>query len=100
MVLRSAACRRRTKAGSNRHPQIGNKVIIGSGAQLLGPIRVRNNARVGSNAVVIADVEPGDIVVGVPAHPVGERLRLRGKITAFCGGVFGDRWQTRANTWR
>lgn len=65
--------------GSLRHPQVGNGVIIGSGAQLLGPIKIGNNARIGSNAVVICDVAAGDIVVGVPAHPVGEKLAFSDK---------------------
>lgn len=53
-----------------RHPQIGNRVIIGSGAQLLGPITVGDDARVGSNAVVVKDVPPAATVVGVPANEV------------------------------
>lgn len=56
-----------------RHPQIGNGVIIGSGAQLLGPIKIGDNARVGSNAVVVKDVESGTTVVGVPARVVPEK---------------------------
>lgn len=59
--------------GALRHPQIGNGVIIGAGAHLLGPIRIGENARVGSNAVVIGDVAAGDVVVGVPAHPVRKK---------------------------
>jgi serine O-acetyltransferase len=59
--------------GSLRHPQVGNRVIIGAGAQLLGPITVGNNARVGSNAVVVVDVAPNSTVVGVPAHAVSEK---------------------------
>ncbi|MCE2927197.1 MAG: serine O-acetyltransferase [Rickettsiales bacterium] len=59
--------------GAQRHPQIGHKVIIGSGAQLLGPILVGDHARVGSNAVVVKDVPAGAIVVGVPAHEVGNK---------------------------
>jgi len=51
-----------------RHPQIGNNVIIGAGAQLLGPIHVGDNARIGSNAVVVKDVPEGATMVGVPAH--------------------------------
>ncbi len=56
-----------------RHPQIGSGVIIGAGAQLLGPIRIGNNARIGSNAVVISDVETDATVVGVPARRVKEK---------------------------
>jgi len=56
-----------------RHPQVGNGVIIGSGAQLLGPINVGNFARIGSNAVVVKDVEADTSVVGIPARPVAEK---------------------------
>ncbi|MEQ1789495.1 MAG: serine O-acetyltransferase [Rickettsiales bacterium] len=55
-----------------RHPQIGNGVIIGAGAQLLGPIKIGDNARIGSNAVVVKDVEAETTVVGVPARVVPE----------------------------
>jgi serine O-acetyltransferase len=53
-----------------RHPQIGNNVIIGAGAQLLGPIKVGDNARIGSNAVVVKDVSEGATMVGIPARAV------------------------------
>ena len=53
-----------------RHPQVGDDVIIGAGAQLLGPITVGKGARIGSNAVVVRDVPAGVTVVGVPARPV------------------------------
>jgi serine O-acetyltransferase len=59
--------------GSLRHPQIGNNVIIGSGAQLLGPIKVGSDARIGSNSVVVKDVEKGATVVGIPARAVNEK---------------------------
>ena len=55
-----------------RHPQIGNNVIVGAGAQLLGPIKVGDFARVGSNAVVVKDVEPDTTVVGIPARPLAD----------------------------
>ena len=50
-----------------RHPTVGNGVIIGAGAKLLGPIIVGDNAKIGANAVVINDVKPGASMVGVPA---------------------------------
>lgn len=53
-----------------RHPQLGDRVIIGAGAQLLGPIWVGDDARIGSNAVVVTDVAAGQTVVGVPARVV------------------------------
>jgi serine O-acetyltransferase len=56
-----------------RHPQVGNNVIIGAGAQLLGPIYVGNDARIGSNAVVVKDVDAGATMVGIPARPVVEK---------------------------
>jgi len=53
-----------------RHPQIGDNVVIGSGAQLLGPIDVGVGAKIGSNAVVIQDVKENATMVGVPAREV------------------------------
>ena len=52
-----------------RHPTIADGVIIGSGAQVLGPILVGERARVGGNAVVTRDVAPGAVMVGIPARP-------------------------------
>lgn len=60
-----------------RHPQVGNNVIIGAGAQLLGPIRIGNDARIGSNAVVVNDVPEAATMVGVPAHAVEGRSRSK-----------------------
>ncbi|HEX2762593.1 MAG TPA: serine O-acetyltransferase EpsC [Allosphingosinicella sp.] len=51
-----------------RHPTIGNGVIIGSGAQVLGPIRVGDRARIGANAVVTKDVPEGATMIGIPAR--------------------------------
>lgn len=53
-----------------RHPQLGNDVIVGAGAQLLGPIHIGDGARIGSNAVVVKDVPTGATVVGIPARQV------------------------------
>ena len=53
-----------------RHPTIGDRVIIGAGAKVLGPVKVGDDARVGSNAVVVSDVPADTTVVGIPAHPV------------------------------
>lgn len=56
--------------GGKRHPTLGDGVVVGSGAQVLGPIEVGGGARVGANAVVTRDVAPGSTVVGIPAKPV------------------------------
>ena len=53
-----------------RHPTIGNSAIVGSGAQVLGPITVGAGARVGANAVVVQDVPAGVAVVGIPAKAI------------------------------
>lgn len=53
-----------------RHPTLGANVVVGAGAKILGPIVIGDNARVGSNAVVIKDVPPDATVVGVPGHLV------------------------------
>ena len=50
-----------------RHPTIGNGVIIGAGAKLLGPINVGKDAKIGANSVVVTDVPPGATMVGIPA---------------------------------
>jgi serine O-acetyltransferase len=52
-----------------RHPTIEDRVTIGAGAQVLGPITVGRGARVGANAVVVSAVAPGCTVVGIPARP-------------------------------
>jgi serine O-acetyltransferase len=53
-----------------RHPDIGNKVMIGSGAQILGPITLGDGSSVGANSVVTKDVPAGVTVVGIPARVV------------------------------
>lgn len=56
------------KTGERRHPIVEDKVIIGAGAQVLGPITVGYGARVGANAVAVRNVPPGVTVVGIPAQ--------------------------------
>src|SRR5438445_8247837 len=63
----------REQGGQKRHPTIGNDVIVGSGAQVLGPIRVGDGARIGAAAVVVKEVPNGATMVGNPARQVGRR---------------------------
>jgi serine O-acetyltransferase len=63
-------------ARGKRHPTVGDNVVVGSGAKLLGPISVGSCAKIGANSVVIHDVPANSTVVGNPGHPVrvdGER---------------------------
>ncbi len=53
-----------------RHPTLGNGVVVGAGAKILGPVEVGNNARIGSNSVVVKSVPPGATVIGVPGRIV------------------------------
>lgn len=57
-----------------RHPTIGNNVMIGSGAKVLGPIVIGNNSKVGAGSVVLKDVPEDSTVVGVPARAVKRSL--------------------------
>lgn len=56
-----------------RHPTLGNNVIVGAGAKILGPITVGDGARIGSNSVVVRPVPPGATVVGIPGRVVPPR---------------------------
>ena len=55
-----------------RHPTLKNNVVVGSGAQVLGPIVVGENAKIGANAVVTKDVPANAVMVGIPATNVNE----------------------------
>lgn len=51
-----------------RHPTIGNNVVIGAGAKVLGPFKVGDNSRIGAGSVVVHEVPPNSVVVGVPGR--------------------------------
>jgi serine O-acetyltransferase len=59
--------------GHKRHPTLGNGVIVSVHAQVLGPFRVGDGARIGAQAVVLSEVPEGATMVGIPAKPVGRR---------------------------
>ena len=58
------------KDQGKRHPTLGNHVMVGSGARILGPFKVGDNARIAAGAVVLREVPPGATAVGVPARIV------------------------------
>lgn len=66
-----------------RHPTVCDGAIVGSGAQVLGPITVGRNARVGANAVVVKDVAEGVTVVGIPAKPVDTGAAMSDGFAAY-----------------
>lgn len=66
---------------AKRHPTIANNVTIGSGAQILGPIKLGNNVKIGSNAIVINDIPDDCTVVNTPAYII-KKSKDKGK--TFC----------------
>lgn len=56
-----------------RHPTLGNNIVVGAGAKILGPIMINDGARIGSNAVVVKDVPANATVIGVPGREVIRR---------------------------
>lgn len=70
-------------AKGKRHPTLGNNVVVGAGAKVLGPFTVGEGARIGSNAVVVREVPPGATVVGIPARVVQEQREPSEKVVAI-----------------
>ncbi|MDR2973486.1 MAG: serine O-acetyltransferase [Propionibacteriaceae bacterium] len=56
----------RSRGRFKRHPTVGNRVLLGAGAKLIGPIRVGDDAKIGANALVVDDVPAGTTVIGIP----------------------------------
>ena len=71
------------KETGKRHPTIGNNVLIGTGAKVLGPFTVGDNSRIAANSVVLSEVPPDSTAVGVPARIAriaGERVNYVGEV--------------------
>ena len=64
-----------------RHPTIGDEVVIGSGAQIIGPIKVGKCARIAANAVVVKDVPDNATMVGIPAKVI--KLENKGNFRPY-----------------
>jgi serine O-acetyltransferase len=65
------------KERGKRHPTLGNHVVVGAGAKILGGIKIGDNVKIGANSVVLKNVPPNSTVIGVPARIIksqGERL--------------------------
>lgn len=71
------------QVAQKRHPTLKDGVIVGSGAQILGPVVIGENARVGANAVVVKDVPAGATVVGIPARICAGRPVSKEEFTAY-----------------
>ena len=71
-----------------RHPTVGNGVVIGAGAKVLGPIHVGNGAKIGSNAVVVKDVPDGATAAGIPARILDEEKKVAHGFNAY--GIGND----------
>lgn len=71
------------KDTGKRHPTLGNNVLVGCGARVLGPFKVGDNARIAAGAVVLNEIPPDSTAVGVPAQVVkmhGERIDILDQI--------------------
>ena len=66
---------------SNRHPKVGDDVVIGAGALVLGAVKIGSGAKIGAGALVVADVPEGGTVVNEPGRLVGQDASLRKELT-------------------
>jgi serine O-acetyltransferase len=58
-----------------RHPTLEDRVVVGAGAKVLGAITIGRNSRIGANAVVVNDVDPDSVVVGIPGKPIHRKTQ-------------------------
>ena len=68
-------------AHEKRHPTIGNRVVIGAGAKILGPITIGDDSRIGANAVVLHPVPPNSVVVGIPGRVISRTRTALADVT-------------------
>lgn len=74
-----------------RHPTVGDRVTIGAGAKVLGPVTVGSGSRIGANAVVVRDVPPDSVVVGVPGQVIARsRPRSDSAVVDVDDGLLPD----------
>jgi len=66
-----------------RHPTLENKVVVGAGAKILGPITIGSSAKIGSNAVVISDVPANATAIGIPARVVDSEKKKTSSFSPY-----------------
>lgn len=64
------------KDSGKRHPTVGDNVVIGAGAKILGPVKIGDNAKIGAGCVVLHDVPEGATAVGVPARIIPKKAKV------------------------
>ncbi|GAA2523548.1 serine O-acetyltransferase EpsC [Rarobacter incanus] len=69
----------RSMSRGKRHPTLGDCVVVGSGAKILGPVWIGDGSQIGANAVVVKDVPAGTVAIGVPAKTRAARRRTAGE---------------------
>jgi len=70
-----------------RHPTLGNNIVVGTGAKLLGPIKIGDNVKIGANSVVVNDVPANSVVVGVPGRIIARNGKKISKIDLSHGDL-------------
>jgi serine O-acetyltransferase len=73
-----------------RHPTLGDNIIIGAGAKILGPVHIGNNVKIGANSVVTDDIPDNCVAVGVPARIIKGKKSLSKDITSLLHGNLPD----------
>jgi len=73
-----------------RHPTLEDKVVIGAGAKILGPITIGNGAKIGSNAVVVKDIPKNATAVGIPARLVDDKAQKTSSFSPYAVGKDED----------
>ena len=73
-----------------RHPTLKNRVVVGAGAKILGPITIENGAKIGSNAVVVKDIPANATAVGIPARVVDEDQKKASGFSPYAVGKDDD----------
>ncbi len=72
---------------TKRHPTLGNDIVVGSGAKILGPVIIGDDVRIGANSVVVNDVPPHSVVVGVPGKIVSRKGKKVQKVDLSHGDL-------------